>query len=82
MSQEVSSAAQWHGGNASASSNLIRNEDVPVPMLVQPTAAHLTLHGHRIAYRTAGQGPVVVLVHGMAGSALTWRHAMPALRCC
>jgi pimeloyl-ACP methyl ester carboxylesterase len=48
-------------------------------MLAQPTAAHLTLHGHRIAYRTAGRGPVVVLVHGMAGSALTWRHAMPAL---
>ena len=28
----------------------------------------ITLHGHSVAYRTAGEGPVVVLVHGMAGS--------------
>jgi pimeloyl-ACP methyl ester carboxylesterase len=59
--------------------NPSRDEGVTIPMLVQPTAAHLILHGHRIAYRIAGRGPVVVLVHGMAGSALTWRHAMPAL---
>lgn len=41
----------------------------------------LTLHGHRIAYREAGDrdAPVVVLVHGMAGSSATWREAMPAL---
>lgn len=41
--------------------------------------AHRTLHGHEIAYRTAGRGPVVLLVHGMAGSSATWRHVMPAL---
>ena len=39
----------------------------------------LTLHGHRIAYRTAGEGPVVVLVHGMAGNSATWSHLIPAL---
>jgi pimeloyl-ACP methyl ester carboxylesterase len=39
----------------------------------------VTLHGHSIAYRTAGDGPVVVLVHGMAGSSDTWRHVLPAL---
>jgi pimeloyl-ACP methyl ester carboxylesterase len=38
-----------------------------------------TLHGHSVAYRTAGEGPVVVLVHGMAGSSDTWRHVLPAL---
>jgi pimeloyl-ACP methyl ester carboxylesterase len=37
------------------------------------------LHGHEIAYRTAGSGPVLLLVHGMAGSSATWRHVIPAL---
>ena len=27
---------------------------------------HVAIHGHRLAYRTAGKGPVVLLVHGMA----------------
>ena len=40
---------------------------------------HVTLHGHDVAYRTAGDGPVVLLVHGMAGSSATWRHVLPAL---
>jgi pimeloyl-ACP methyl ester carboxylesterase len=39
----------------------------------------LCIHGHDIAFRTAGTGPVLVLVHGMAGSSDTWRHVMPAL---
>src|SRR3954467_2181155 len=30
------------------------------------------IHGHEIAYRTGGTGPVVLLVHGMAGSSSTW----------
>jgi pimeloyl-ACP methyl ester carboxylesterase len=40
---------------------------------------HLTIHGHRVAFRAAGKGPVVLLVHGMAGSSATWQHVMPAL---
>ncbi len=40
---------------------------------------HLSIHGHRIALRTAGTGPVVLLIHGMAGSSVTWRHVLPAL---
>jgi pimeloyl-ACP methyl ester carboxylesterase len=39
----------------------------------------ITLNGERVVYRTAGKGPVLLLVHGMAGSAETWRHVMPAL---
>ena len=38
-----------------------------------------TLHRHEIAYRTAGSGPVLLLVHGMAGSSATWQHVIPAL---
>ena len=41
--------------------------------------AHLSIHGHTVAVRTAGAGPVVLLIHGMAGSSATWRHVLPAL---
>jgi pimeloyl-ACP methyl ester carboxylesterase len=37
------------------------------------------VHGHELAYRAAGEGPVVVLVHGMAGSSRTWVPLMPLL---
>jgi pimeloyl-ACP methyl ester carboxylesterase len=40
---------------------------------------HLSIHGHKVGFRTAGQGPVVLLVHGMAGSSMTWRRIIPAL---
>ena len=39
----------------------------------------LTLHGSSIGYRTAGEGPVVVLIHGMAGSSETWAPVFPLL---
>ncbi len=39
----------------------------------------LTIHNREVAYRVAGSGPVVLLIHGMAGSATTWKHVMPAL---
>ena len=38
-----------------------------------------TLHGHRVAYRQAGSGPVVVLVHGITSDSSTWRRVMPYL---
>ena len=40
---------------------------------------HIDLHGHQVSYRMAGEGPAVVLVHGLAGSSTTWRYVMPAL---
>src|SRR4051812_17244251 len=33
---------------------------------------HLTIHGHDVTVRTAGSGPALLLVHGMAGSSATW----------
>src|SRR5437899_3318838 len=45
--------------------------------LMKPRA--ITLDGDRIVYRIAGKGPVLLLVHGMAGSSVTWRRIMPAL---
>jgi pimeloyl-ACP methyl ester carboxylesterase len=40
---------------------------------------HPALHGERIAYRQAGSGPVVVLVHGITSSSVTWERVMPYL---
>ena len=37
------------------------------------------IHGKRLTYRLAGKGPLVLLIHGMAGSATTWKQIMPAL---
>lgn len=32
----------------------------------------ITVHGNEISYRTGGRGPVLLLVHGMAGSSTSW----------
>ena len=37
------------------------------------------LHGHRVAYRSAGSGPVIVLVHGITSTSATWARVMPYL---
>ena len=44
---------------------------------IEPQAIHVD--GDRVVYRAAGHGPLLLLVHGMAGSAVTWRRVMPAL---
>jgi pimeloyl-ACP methyl ester carboxylesterase len=43
------------------------------------TLLSITIDGDRVVYRLAGKGPLLLLVHGIAGSAETWRHVMPAL---
>jgi len=35
----------------------------------------VTLHGHRVGLRTAGHGPVLLLVHGMTSSSAAWTEA-------
>jgi pimeloyl-ACP methyl ester carboxylesterase len=52
-----------------------------------PTAAEselsglhdILLHGHRVFYRAAGSGPVVVLVHGITSTSATWSNVLPYL---
>src|SRR4051794_4044293 len=48
----------------------------------------LNLHGHEVVYRVAGEPaegeepgsrPVLLLVHGMAGSSATWKAVLPRL---
>jgi pimeloyl-ACP methyl ester carboxylesterase len=40
---------------------------------------NVTVHGHDVAYRRAGTGEVVVLIHGLAGNSRTWQDVMPTL---
>ena len=40
------------------------------PPVLQPHT--VTLHGHRVTYRTAGSGPVLLLLHGVTNTSQTW----------
>ena len=51
---------------------------MPAPVTVE----EVLIHGHRVRYRVAMSDhahPVVVLVHGIAGSSQTWEEVMPAI---
>jgi pimeloyl-ACP methyl ester carboxylesterase len=41
--------------------------------------SEIVLHGHRVRYRRAGRGPLLVLLHGIAGSSATWEDVFPWL---
>ena len=46
----------------------------------KPKTNETTLHGHKVSYRTAGErGPVVVLIHGIAGTSEIWDRVLPLL---
>src|SRR3954469_7724997 len=54
----------------------------PVPRLseLKPRQREITLHGHRVAYREAGDdGPVLLLIHGITGCAKQWDDSIPLL---
>ena len=42
-------------------------------------AQQIELHGQPVTYHRLGEGPVVVLVHGIASSSRTWLSVLPAL---
>ena len=48
-----------------------------VPAEIELQETHL--HGHRVCYRAAGSGPVIVLVHGITSTSATWQRVMPYL---
>ncbi|MEV7399801.1 alpha/beta hydrolase [Streptomyces sp. NPDC091267] len=41
--------------------------------------SHHTVHGYRRAYRIAGEGPAILLIHGIGDSSATWAHLIPEL---
>ena len=58
------------------------NGTAPPPRRLPPEDFELkeiVLHGHRVAYRSAGSGPAIVLVHGITSNSATWERVMPYL---
>ncbi|HSJ16630.1 MAG TPA: alpha/beta hydrolase [Solirubrobacterales bacterium] len=39
----------------------------------------VTLHGHTVGFQAAGEGPLVVLLHGITSTSDAWRQVMPTL---
>lgn len=50
----------------------------PVPDL-EPALEYRTIHGYRRAFRVAGSGPVILLIHGIGDNSLTWKDIQPHL---
>ncbi len=46
---------------------------------LEPRVGEAILHGHRVTYRTAGEGPVVLLIHGITGDSRQWNEIIPQL---
>jgi pimeloyl-ACP methyl ester carboxylesterase len=43
------------------------------------TPGELSLHGHRVSYRSGGRGPALLLLHGITNSSETWEHVAAPL---
>jgi len=54
----------------------------PVREVTAPTLEFRTIHGYRRAYRIAGSGPAMLLIHGIGDNSTTWEgiHAKLAQR--
>lgn len=39
----------------------------------------IQLHGHRLSYRCGGQGPLLILIHGITNSSASWEPILPLL---
>ena len=39
----------------------------------------VTLHGHKVGFQAAGEGPLLVLLHGITSTSEAWRTVMPQL---
>jgi pimeloyl-ACP methyl ester carboxylesterase len=46
---------------------------------LEPRVEEIVLHGHRVSYRTAGEGPVLLLIHGITGTSEQWNDVFPLL---
>jgi pimeloyl-ACP methyl ester carboxylesterase len=41
--------------------------------------AEISLHGHALSYRIGGDGPLLVLVHGITNSSAAWEPVLALL---
>lgn len=57
-------------------------EPLPDPVELTPELKFRTIHGHRRAYRIAGSGPALLLIHGIGDNSMAWQpvHSMLAKR--
>ena len=46
---------------------------------LEPRVMTAVLHGHRGSYRTAGEGPVILLIHGITCDSRQWNEIIPQL---
>jgi pimeloyl-ACP methyl ester carboxylesterase len=53
-----------------------RRPKAPVRALPTLERVEVRLHGHRVNFNIAGQGPPIVLIHGVAGRAAQWDETM------
>lgn len=49
-----------------------KNRLRPVREVTAPTLEFRTIHGYRRAYRIAGSGPAILLIHGIGDNSTTW----------
>ena len=56
------------------------NASEPVRASERFPVQHTRIHGEDVAYRRGGRGPVLLLLHGIAGSSGTWIAAMRLLQ--
>ena len=49
-----------------------------MPRITEKTRC-LSLHGEKIAYRVAGEGPALLLIHGITSDSSIWQRVMPGL---
>lgn len=47
--------------------------------MTESSAQQIELHGHPVTYHRVGEGPAVLLIHGITSSSRTWRDVMPGL---
>jgi pimeloyl-ACP methyl ester carboxylesterase len=47
--------------------------------MLEPEVSQVVIHGHDVRYRRSGTGEAIVLIHGLAGSSVTWRAVRPRL---
>ena len=68
-------------GRKSRSASLATTPPATGPHAVGPLDGlhEILLHGHRVFCRSAGNGPVVVLVHGITSTSATWGNLLPYL---
>jgi pimeloyl-ACP methyl ester carboxylesterase len=51
----------------------------PVREVTEPCLQFRTIHGYRRAYRIAGSGPAILLIHGIGDNSTTWNAIQAAL---